>query len=413
MSSQKYQISKIWRVGIDGRFYGPRGKGLGRYVQKLVDSAQNSQFLSLQEIPRRGRIPNIQFVIFLRRENWNEFNPINPNFKKVLADYKWYGFLEQMLFPIKIWRHKIDLMHFPHFNAPIFCPFRFVVTIHDLILRKFPTKRGGLHSAVYPFKKLLYNFVIRRAIKNAEKIITVSNFTKKDILENFNVPEEKIAVIYEGAQLEELGIRNQESGIREPYILYVGNAYPHKNLERLVGAFVKLNQESRLRQYYDGQVGIRNYDYRLVLVGEIDYFYDKLRKFVRNSKFIIPDSIIFTDFVSDSELNNLYKNASLYIFPSLYEGFGLPPLEAMARGVPVVSSNQTALPEILGDAALYFDPYSVEDIVEKIKMALENAPLREEFIKKGFERIKKYNWEKMAKETLEIYWEALKIKNKI
>ncbi|MFH1129674.1 MAG: glycosyltransferase family 1 protein [Patescibacteria group bacterium] len=146
------------------------------------------------------------------------------------------------------------------------------------------------------------------------------------------------------------------------YILYVGNDYPHKNLERLKLACEKIRQD-----------GLK---YSLILI---------------------------TGFVSEKELDDLYKNASLFVFPSLYEGFGLPPLEAMKRGVPVVASNLTCVPEILGDAVLYFNPLNVDDIAEKIKTALINREIREELIKKGFEQIKKYDWSKMSRETLEIY----------
>ena len=146
------------------------------------------------------------------------------------------------------------------------------------------------------------------------------------------------------------------------YILYVGNDYPHKNLARLKLAFEKIRQEGL--------------DYELVLI---------------------------TEWVSEEELDKLYRNASLYVFPSLYEGFGLPPLEAMARGVPVVSSNASCLPEILGDAVLYFNPLDVDDMAEKIKKALVDRDLRERLIKNGFERIKKYSWRAMAQKTLEVY----------
>jgi glycosyltransferase involved in cell wall biosynthesis len=148
------------------------------------------------------------------------------------------------------------------------------------------------------------------------------------------------------------------------YILYVGNDYPHKNLDRLKSAFKKLNL-----------------DYELILV---------------------------TEFVSDKELDKLYKNASLYIQPSLCEGFGLPPLEAMARGVPVACSNTACLPEVLGEAAIYFDPLDINDIAEKMRSILLNEGTKKALIKKGFEQVKKYSWDKMAKQTLELYKNILR-----
>jgi len=149
---------------------------------------------------------------------------------------------------------------------------------------------------------------------------------------------------------------------KKPYLLYIGNDYLHKNLERLKSALEILKKQGL--------------DYELVLI---------------------------TEFVSEQELDNLYKNASLFVFPSLYEGFGLPPLEAMKRGVPVVSSNATCLPEILGDAALYFNPLDIDDIAEKIKKVLADNNLREQLIQKGLAQVKKYSWGKMAEETLKLY----------
>jgi len=420
--------SQVFRIGVDARFFGPRQKGLGRYVQKLIQELENCEL----------RIANCEFVIFLRQENWDEYQPArhasqlarppsaspqanagragvagraqNSNFKKVLADYKWYGLKEQIFLPWKIWQEKIDLMHFPHFNLPIFCPTKFIVTIHDLVLKKFPTRRAStLGPIFYWLKNLAYRLVIWLAIKRAKKIIAVSNYTKEDILKYFNVESEKIKVIYEGAPLRTHS-RGQSPLVRpfkgrtkgdcplecvlsKPYLLYVGNAYPHKNLERLILAFQKLVEKDKL-------------NLQLVLVGEMDYFYRRLSQGLSLEappRIFLVKSIIFTDFVSDEQLETLYQNASLYVFPSLCEGFGLPPLEAMAHGLPVVCSQATSLPEILGPAAVYFNPCDINDITEKISSVLKNKSLQQDLIAKGFEQIKKYNWSKMAKETLETY----------
>ncbi len=376
------------KIGIDARFYGPKQKGLGRYIQKLVENLEKVDLTN-------------QYIIFLRRENWSEYQPSNPNFKKVLADYRWYGLPEQILMPIKIWQAKVDLMHFSHFNVPIFCLEPFVVTIHDLVLRKFPTRRAStLNPFLYWLKNLAYRLVVYLAIKRAKKIITVSNYTKKDILKYFKVKSEKIEVVYEGAPVRKYTDQGNSPSdtvlstravfLGKPYILYVGNAYPHKNLERLILSFKKLIEDKRM-------------DYQLVLVGELDYFYQRLKKM----SFAVPSGrIIFTDFVSDPDLNILYQNASLYVFPSLGEGFGLPPLEAMAFGLPVVCSKATCLPEILGRAALYFDPENTEEMAEKIKQVLKDKKLQEKLIDQGFKRIQKYQWSKMTQKTLKIYNDA-------
>jgi glycosyltransferase involved in cell wall biosynthesis len=399
---QSNQIKKI-KIGIDARFYGPKQKGLGRYVQKLVEN--------LEKVVDNSN-GQYEFVVFLRKENWSEYQPANPNFKKVLADYHWYTFKEQVLMPLKIWQQKIDLMHFPHFNLPISYFGPFVVTIHDLVLRRFPTRRAStLGPFLYRLKNLAYRVVIYLAIKRAKKIITVSDYTKKDILRYFKVKPDKIEVVYEGAPDAQItnhksqipnksqitNSKLQKFNISKPYLLYVGNAYPHKNLERLILVFKKLVEDEQM-------------DLQLALVGEIDYFYNRLKEFILNSKFQIPNSIILTDFVSDEDLEILYQNASLYVFPSLCEGFGLPPLEAMVFGLPVVSSRAACLPEVLGRAAVYFDPENIEEMAEKIKQVLENKKLQQKLISLGQERIKKYSWLKAAQETLGVY-QAVDAKN--
>jgi len=229
------------RIGIDARFYGPKQKGLGRYVQKLVEGLE------------KAVNDKYEFIIFLRKENWLEYQPKNPNFRKVLTDCQWYGLKEQILMPLKIRQEKVDLMHFPHFNVPIFCLKPFVITIHDLILKKFPTRRASaLGPVLYWIKNLAYQLVIHSAVKRAKKIIAVSNYTKKDILKYFKVKSEKIEVVYEGSpsnnsRSDLFDAQGQTFKITKPYLLYVGNAYPHKNLERLILAFAKLaNQEYQL-----------------------------------------------------------------------------------------------------------------------------------------------------------------------
>ncbi len=180
------QKSKL-KIGIDARFYGPRQKGLGRYIQKLIENLE------------RVDLSN-EYIIFLRKENWSEYQPTNPNFKKVLADYRWYTLKEQIFLPFKIRQQKIDLMHFPHFNVPIFYFGPFVATIHDLVLRRFSTRRAStLDPFFYWIKNLVYRIVIWLVIKRAKKIIAVSGYTKEDILNYFKVKPEKIEVVYEGA----------------------------------------------------------------------------------------------------------------------------------------------------------------------------------------------------------------------
>lgn len=386
------------RIGIDARFYGPLGKGLGRYTKETVDHILEQD-------------PVNEYVIFLGRANFDELETANPRVKKVLADVRWYGLAEQLKMPGLIRREKLDLMHFPHFNIAVFCPVKFVVTIHDLILTKFPTTRATtLGPVLYWLKNFLYKLVIRRAVRGAEKVIAVSEYTRQDIAEHFQVPAESIAMVYEGLSALEpdadstfaakLSADEVLSGycILEPYLLYVGNAYPHKNLESLILVFKQLQA--------------RRPDLKLVLVGKDDYFYTRLKAFAAEQGLWSADKnavtpVIFPGYVPDRQLETLYARAAAYVFPSKYEGFGLPPLEAMARNCPVASSRETCLPEVLGDAALYFDPNDQADMARTISRLLDDVPLRAELRRKGVERSRLYSWERGARETIDVYQAVL------
>lgn len=366
------------RIGIDARFYGTLGKGLGRYTQKLIENLEKLD-------------DNNEYFVFLRKENFEEYRPKNKNFRKVMADYGWYTISEQLNMPKILNKHNLDLVHFPHFNVPLFYKKPFVITIHDLILLHFPTtKATTLNFIFYWIKFLAYKIVIRNAILRSRKIISVSNFTKNDILEHYNVPLKKISVTYEAADAIEKNSALPENeilkkyGIIKPYVMYVGNAYPHKNLEALVLAYRE----------------IKNKNLQLVLIGKEDYFYQNLKSLVKKEGI---DNIIFAGFVPDEELNAIHKNALFYIFPSLYEGFGLPPLEAMIREIPVASSNILCMKEILGENAFYFNADKKENISKAINDFSENRELRTELAKRGLQWTKRYSWKKMAEKTLAEY----------
>ena len=387
------------RIGIDARFYGPMGKGLGRYTQEVVDN-----IIIIDE--------DNEYVVFLTKDNFDEFETDNPRVKKVITNIRCYSLAEQVLFPFIIARERLDLIHFPHFNVPLFLNTKFVVTIHDLILTKFPTTRAStLSPCLYKLKNLAYRTVISSAVRRSKKIITVSSFTKKDLVDKFKVDASKIIVTYEGvANLAKgndslLGSKISshrtivDYNLGDRFLLYVGNAYPHKNLNSLVEVFERLHRDYS--------------DLKLVLVGKEDYFYNRLKEFTFEKSLWREGEespVIFTGYVLDVELEILFKKALLYIFPSFYEGFGLPPLEAMAKKCPVISSDKASLPEILGDAAIYFDPYNKDDMYEKIKETMFNNELKEELIEKGLEQIKKYNWWECALVTLNVYKQVLRVK---
>lgn len=369
------------KIGIDARLYGPRwgGGGLGRYVEELVTALQHNDTEN-------------RYVLFLKPENAEACKITNPNFEKVVVDAHWYTAKEQLLMPPAITKAKVDLMHFPHWNVPLLNKTPFIVTIHDLILLDEPTsaKATTLGPIRYGLKHFGFRQVLRHAVQKSERIIAVSDFTKQSILRHFEVPKEKIQVIYEGVTMTRRASTDALLPITKPYFLYVGSAYPHKNLESLLHAFsffVKAYPKTKL-----------------VLVGKDDLFYQRLKKEVEEIG--IQDSVIFPGFVPDEQLTELYAHASLYLYPSRIEGFGLPPLEAMQHGIPVAAARRGPLPEVLGDAAIYFDPDNIEQMVGVMEEALKDESKMAEMIRRGAEQVKKYSWETMARETRALYERA-------
>lgn len=368
------------RLGIDARLYGTKHGGIGRYIQNLI--------AALEKIDIQNK-----YFIFLGPDNFDDYQPAAPNFKKVLADFSIYGWREQLFWPIMLRRYRLDLVHFPHFNVPLFYRRPFVLTIHDLIISHYPDSRATtLPIWLYRLKLLVYRLVVRSASRRARKIIAVSRFTKDDIIRILKIKPEKIRVIYEGVSLPKIMGQDRRSwflklGLRQPYLLYVGSAYPHKNLSRLLLAFKELTTI--------------NENCQLVLVGKINYFYRRLKKEI--DQLGLMEKVKLTGYCSDEELVYLYQKAQAYVFPSLLEGFGLPPLEAQQYDLPVVSSRASCLPEILGQSSIYFDPFDIQDMSRQINRILTDDQLRQELIAAGRENLKKYSWSKMGLEVYSLY----------
>jgi glycosyltransferase involved in cell wall biosynthesis len=376
------------RIGIDARFYGTLGKGLGRYTSELIRHLEKHDQAN-------------DYVIFLRDANFDEYTPSAPNFTKVRAEVQWYSLHEQLWYPWFLRKFNLDLMHFLHFNVPFFYRKPYVVTIHDLILLSHPTPRmSTLGPLLYRIKYGVYKHIIRHAIAASRTVLTFAQFTKNEMRRVFPEAVTKpIIVSYQAASPAFAGrttsaVPASVAALPTPFLLYVGNAYPHKNLERLIAAF---------QQFRAGEPSAFS-KYHLVLVGAPDYFYDRVRSEAAASG--LAEHVHFFGKATDEELRAIYDAATAYVFPSLCEGFGLPPLEAMARNIPVASSNSSCLPEILHDAALYFDPMSTDDIARAMREIVSDQQLREQLVQKGAALLPTYSWDTLAKDTIETYLHA-------
>ncbi len=372
------------KILIDGR--GIKTTGIGRYIENTII-----------EILKLDKINSYELIV--RDEDLKRLKLKADNLAFVRTTANIFSVKEQTELLKIINGRKPDLVHFTNFNYPIAYQGKFVITIHDLTLLHFRNLRNSLASQAYYLLKeqVMRNVVLGRGMKKAQAILVPSEYVKEDVATTFKIRRTKIKVTHEAADTDFASPRiNLASiGINKPYLLYVGNAYPHKNLERLLMAFGKLITKYLL-------------DYQLVIAGKKDSFHQALQASV--TEFKLQDRVIFPGYVSDQELAGLYKNASLYVFPSLSEGFGLPPLEAMAHSLPVVSSNATCMPEILGDAAMYFNPKDIEEMSQTMLAVLTDKELASSLIKKGSKQVKKYSWRKTAQETLNVYQKALKAK---
>lgn len=370
------------KICIDARFY--QESGIGRYLRNLISS--------LQILDKKNK-----FFILLLEEDYESFNSTS-NFKKILAPFKWYGFAEQFKLPTLLNQLGLDLVHFPHFNVPIFYKGKFVVTIHDLIHQHHAmNKASTLDPFTYKIKQFGYRRVFKHAIRNSLQILVPSNFVKKGLQDEWNVGSNKITITPEAVDDKIFSIVNKmkQGGvnkildklhIRLPYLFYVGNAHPHKNVEGLIEVFLNLKKQ--------------HHDLKLVLSGHDHYFWQRIKIEYQNK------DIIFTGQITDQEMVAIYRNAQCFVMPSYEEGFGIPLLEAMACQCPVVSSDVGALKEVGGNAALYFNPEDLDDMAVKVKMVLKDN-LRNQLVKKGQNRVKLFSWEKLAKQTLEVYEDCI------
>ncbi len=363
------------RIVIDARLYGTKHTGNGRYTMNLVEN--------LTKIDREN-----EYFILLRKEDYDELN-FPKNWTKVLADFKHYTFLEQFRLPLILYKIKPDIVHFPHFNVPIFYFGKFIVTIHDLIMHK---SSGGEATTrpfpIYQIWRLGYHISFARAVYGAYRVIVPTNTVKRDLLDYYKISESKVVVTYEGIDERVRQVDFNSKGLGK-YFSYVGNAYPHKNLDRLIEALSLLNKK-------------RKEKINLAISSARDVFTQRLLSIAR--KYDSEENVKLLGYVPDNQLLSFYNKSIAFFYPTLIEGFGLPGLEAMKAGTLVYTSNIAVLKEIYGDSVSYFDPFNVNSIVDSMNRALEtNGSERENVIKKAKAFTNKYSWEKMAGETLAVY----------
>src|SRR3989338_1727069 len=373
------------RIGIDVRLWNE--SGVGRYIRNLVGQ--------LHKLGQKN-----EYVLFcLEKDEQEILNQVQDDkFKVVRTNIRWHTIEEQIQFPKILNKETLYLVHFPYFSVPIFYKGSFVVTIHDLIINHFDTGEAStLPLGIYQLKRLGYKHVISHAINRAQKIITVSQATKKEIIDHYKVDPEKIVVTYEGIDKKisnfKFQISNKYQLPKGSYFLYVGNAYPHKNLVRLIDAFKQLLVQDFVHKVHK--------DLKLVLVGKEDYFYRKLKKYVISNG--IDHSLIFYGYVTDRELAELYKNAKALVSPARMEGFDLPVIEAMSNNCLVMLSDIVVHREIVGDAAFYFDPKNVSSIGGVFMRVLKKDDRIESQKKKGLLLVKKFSWRDLTYKTLEVY----------
>ncbi len=372
------------KIGIDARMFSDAFTGIGRYNFEIT-----KRFFSQKT--------DIEWVLFLNESEFSQFD-FPSNVKKVCVNAAHYSLAEQTKFLSILNKEKCDLLWFTHFNRPIFYFRPCVVTIHDTTLSFYPGKKMGQW-----WRKLAYKIVITIAVRLAKKVITVSQNTRNDVTKLFNISPSKIISVWNGLspdfhqctekEHEEVRIKFK---LHQKFLLYTGVWREHKNLVRLLKAFDRVKESHP--------------EVQLVITGRRDPHYPEVLETVHTLD--LDESIRFVGLVDFSDLQKLYSAATIYVFPSLYEGFGLPPLEAMAAGTPVVVSNSSAVPEVCGDAAEYFNPENIQEMAEKISLILENKDRQKELIEKGFDRIKEFSWEKSAEDTLKILLETVQLKKK-
>ena len=342
----------------------------GRYTRELLDA--------LQDIDQEN-----EYHVIVHTEDQTHWSPRNENFYLHVVPYDHYTFSEQLGLARFLQKLKVDLVHFTMPQQPLLYFGKRVTTVHDLTLIRF--KNLDKNRIIYAIEQTIFKLLLWNVARRSKHLITPTKFVKNDIVDYAGLKKSKVTHTYEAnASMADVKPKPVVSLKGKDFIVYVGNAFPHKNLARAIDAFIEL-QEKYPKLHF-------------ALVGKKEFFYEELEK-----KYGDVKNLHFFGFVPDDQVKWMYSHAQAYVFPSLSEGFGLPPLDAMEAGLPVVSSNATCLPEVYGEAAHYFDPNDTQDTARAMDEVLRSQARRDELIKNGHKQVAKYSWSRMAKQTHKIY----------
>ena len=362
------------RVAIDIRRAGDYG--LGTYIRNIVNQ--------LARIDDDSR-----YLLIGERRHLAEFDSLPDNFELLEYAHQPGTLSTHLHLPWLLRKRRVDILHMPWFYAPAIVPSRLLITVHDLsdvlappVGASPPVQTGRL-------------FFARRALNRADHIFAVSHASKRDLARFFHIPESKISVVYDAVDerflTEPLPADAdrilERHAVNSPYVLYAGNIRPQKNLPRLIEAFAVAKAELRGNPEFE--------QLKLLVIGEALNRHADLRRAVVRAR--VREDVRFLGFVPGPVLRVFYSRALAFLFPSLYEGFGLPPLEAMAHGTPVLTSNVSSLPEVFQEAALLVNPENVFDIARGIRQILTENALRQTLRRRGYERARMYSWENAAR----------------
>lgn len=356
-------------IAIDARII---ATGTGRYIERLVHY--------LEQIDKINH-----YLILVRTKDLGYYKPTNPNFKIIEAEFADYSFSEQIGFARFLYSLKANLVHFCMPQQPLLYLRPSITTVHDLNLLRI-TSNDNMGRLELIIKKIIFGGLLMIVAHRTKHVLAASNYTKQDLIKFSHIPNSKVTVTYEATDVNINQPEPVEALVDKDFILYVGRAEPYKNNRGLIKAHHEL-----LKKFPD---------LRLVIAGKIDDLRMHDMVWVDQQNYRQVD---FVGMVSNQELAWLYKNCRAYTITSFMEGFGLPALEAMSSGAPVVSSNTTCMPEVLQDGAHYFDPHSTDDIVRAISEVLSNDSLRQKLIINGQNVCAKYSWRRMAEQTLDVY----------